>query len=85
MTRDTLPLRLTQKGGQPASLTLGGVDISRFVAEDGLTIEYESGGPLSMPAQPVVTIRFGWGALDLDFDVDLLEQMLADAKAKVAG
>lgn len=82
MTRPTLPLRLTQSGTSPASLVLGGVDISRFVAADGLSIDYETGGQLSMPAMPVVTIKFGLGALDLDFDVDLLERLLDDAKAK---
>lgn len=85
MTRPTLPLRLTQKDGQPASLVLGGVDISRYVARDGLRIDYETGGPLSMPPQPVVTITFGFGSLDLDFDVDLLEQWLDAAQVKAAG
>lgn len=84
MTHSTLPLRLTQKGTSPASLVLGGVDISHFVAEDGLSIQYEAGGPLGLPARTTVTITFAPGALDLDFDIDLLEMLLADAKAKAA-
>lgn len=78
MSRKTLPLQLTQKGAGTPVLLLGGIDITNFVAAGGLSIDYatESFGP----AVPTVTITFGWGALDLDLDVELLENLLAAAK-----
>ena len=79
MTRPTLPLRLTHRAGEVPTLLLGDVDITKFVAADGLRIEYveDVGG-----STPVVTMIFGLGALELDFDVDLLEHLLAEAEIK---
>lgn len=86
-TAHTLPLSLKQRGLETPVLTLGGIDITRFVARDGLQIEYKDDlATVGNPgiAVPTVTITFGFGALDLDFDVDLLENLLADARTKAA-
>jgi hypothetical protein len=88
-TPRTLPLTLKQSGLNPPVLLLGGVDITRFVAVDGLRIEYtrSDNQRLSDPPQsvPLVTLIFAPGRLELDFEIDLLEHLLADAKAKAAG
>lgn len=79
--RNTLPLRLTQLAGQPPRLLLGDFDITTFVAADGLMIDYD-GSPEQDLFGPRVTITFGRGRLDLDLDIELLEHLLNDARAK---
>lgn len=76
----TIPLRLTQKPGEPATLLLGDQDIARFVAANGLSIDYDTGFPAE--AGPQVTIRFAVGRLELDFDIELLERLLDDARSR---
>lgn len=80
MPMETLPLHLKHKSGERATVLLGGLDITRFVAADGLRIEYDE--PAASEFGPTVTLTFARGRLDLDFDVDLLERLLADARAK---
>lgn len=78
--RAALPLRLTQHSIDSPVLLLGGIDITRFVASDGFKIQYVDIG-LGHPV-PEVTLVFSAGRLDLDFDVELLEQLLVDARDK---
>lgn len=79
--RPTLPLRITDKGGPTPSVELGGMEIANFIADDGLTIEFEHEG-FGGRGYPVVTMKFATGRLDLDFDVELLERLLDGARAK---
>jgi hypothetical protein len=81
MAERTLPLRLTQDGFNPPVLMLGDVDITPYVAPDGLKIDYALDEYLGL-SLPTVTIVFSRGRLSLDFDVDLLERLLTDAKAR---
>lgn len=82
---DRLPLRLTDDA-DGVRLTLGDQDITRFVAAHGLRVDY---GPsairsLGQVPRPIaeVTITFGPGKLELDFDIELLERLLDDARAR---
>lgn len=85
MPRPTLPLRLTHHGDDVPVLLFNGVDITRFVAADGLTIDYSHDkSEINGRSMPVVTIKFGYGALDLDLDLELLERLTAAAKTKAA-
>lgn len=83
---DTIPLRLVDKADEPPRLLLGDLDITRFVASDGLRIDYGGEAVRRLGSLPrslaEVTITFAPGRLALDFDIDLLERLLDDARTK---
>lgn len=85
----TIPLRLVDKPGASPQLLLGGVDITPYVARDGLRIEYVDPAERQLGdvprAVPEVTIRFALGKLELDFDIELLGRLLDDARSKAGG
>lgn len=66
--------------GTPA-VSLGGMDLSFLLGADGLRIwtDTDAGIP-----EFVVEMTFAPGALELDFDVDLLRSLLEQAEAKAA-
>lgn len=79
MARPTLPLSISHRSGQTPAVLLDGKDITRFIAANGLSIDYDHAD--SSVFGPTVKITFGIGALDLDLDIDLLEDLLTAAKA----
>lgn len=81
----TLPLRITSVDGAP-SVRLGEIELSSVLARDGVEIRSVDPSPrtYSGPSVPEVILTFGPGALALDFDIDLLETLLASAKAAQA-
>lgn len=86
-----LPLKITQSEDGTPSVILGEVELANMLSVEGVHIEYVSlwgdhatvGGGHG-PSVPQVTLTFGPGALALDFEVDLLRALLADAEAKDA-
>lgn len=72
-----LPIRLTHKDRENPVLMLGDLDVTPYVAAEGLHIEYATLGGFPVP---VVTLKFGPGLITLDFDIDLLERLLAEAR-----
>lgn len=57
------------------SIKLGGVELAGVLAADGIGIQFESAFEGIYP-QPVVTLKFGHGALDLDLDIKVLRELL---------
>lgn len=80
-----LPIVIREENGVPF-VELAGQEITAALAHDGVSIEYVDLFPPTVsggggPSVPQVTLRFAPGALKLDFGVDLLRQLLADASA----
>lgn len=86
MSERTFPIKITHGAAGEPSVLLAGVELSGVLATDGVTIRYVDGfEPMLCGVRfpvPEVTLKFAPGALELDFEVDLLRQMLSDAEAR---
>lgn len=65
------------------SVKLGDVELAGVLASDGIRIEFDDGFP-EMHPQPVVTLKFAPGALDPDFDIDLLRKLIESKEAEAS-
>lgn len=66
------PLVIRRSTEGTPSVKLAGLELAMLLAKDGIDIRYDAdefGGW-------IVSLTFGPGSLDLDFDVDLLQQLL---------
>jgi len=75
-----LHVRLTDDGRGNAQLLLDDLDITNYVASDGLEVTYLDG-----QRGPQVTLRLIPHRTRLTLDVDLLERLLDDARREMAG
>lgn len=75
-----LPLRITTAEDGRPSVVLDGMELRNVLSN--VAIEYVSYGNKMLPQ---IFLTFGPGLLDLDFDVDLLETMLASARERTRG
>jgi hypothetical protein len=80
-----MPIKISTRDDGTPSVVLAGIELADVLATEGVAIRYVD--PFartvgSAVSEPEITLTFAPGALNLDFEVDLLRRLLDDAEMR---